>query len=199
MSPKSSLSLIQTKPSYPGSYSLLWTATSLNYARQKSCFIAVISYLSVSTVALGFPQALGTCCCLSTAMCTRHPRAGRGHLHQHPTQGLSQALDSCCTIRSGWAAARCHHCWFSHLFLSWKYISKKNQGGHSSHIHKQRCVHWQEGNHDICSPSPSNQLTSTFKPCLSFPDHEHPTVFPACCEKQVSHLSLQLVVSRSLI
>lgn len=54
---------------------------------------------------------------------------------------------------------------------------KRSRGVIPSHIHKQPCVHWQEGNHNICSPSPSNQFTSTFKPCLSFPDHEYPTAF----------------------
>lgn len=148
----------------------------LYYARQEGSFIAIISHLAVSRVALGFAEALGTC--LSTALCTMHPRAGQGHLHQHPTQGLGWALDSCCTVRSGCAAACCHRCWFSHLFLSWKYISRKNEGGHPSHIHKQRCVHWQEGNQNICSPLPSQQPTYfCFKPCLSFPGHEYPAAF----------------------
>lgn len=137
----------------------------LTYSRQESSFIAIISYLAVSRVALGFPQALRTCCCLSTAMCTMHPCAGQGHLHQHPIQRLGRAMDSFCTVQSGCAAARCHHCWFAHL-LSWKCISKKNQGGHPSHIHKQAVF---TGKKEIKTSAlllpASNQLMSILEPC----------------------------------
>ena len=132
------------------------------------------------------------------------PRSGWGHPHQRPSRAPDQAPGSCCTARSGCAAACCHCCRFPHLFLSWKYILKKHQEGHPGHFHKQRRVRGDEGKRDVCSPSPSEQRPATNLPL--FTSHVYPSLatstqqlFPACCEKQVSHLSLQLVVSTNLI
>lgn len=120
----------------------------------------------------------------------------------HPGAGLGSRL----TLHHqfGCTAAHRQRCWFSHLFLSWKYIFKKNQEGRPSRFHKQCCVCWDEGKHDIHSPFPSKQRPATNLPLFS--SHVYPSLatstqqlFPACCEKQVSHLSLQLVVSTSLI
>lgn len=198
-----------------GSHSLLWAATSpyepyafptkKSWAREKSSFIAITSHLPVSRVASGFSQAPGTRRCLSPAACTGRPRAGWGHPHQHPTPGLDRAPGSCCAIPSGCTAACCHCCWSSYLFPSWKRIFKKNRGGcPPSHFHKRHRVRWDEGKRDVRSLSPNEQRPATNLPLFSsrvWPSLAMSTqqLFPACCEKQVSHLSLQLVVSTSLI
>lgn len=158
----------------------------LIYARQKSSFIAIISYLAVSKVALGFPQALRTCCCLSTAMWTMHQHAGQGHLHQHPTQGLDWALVwlCCCSLS---------------LLLVFSSLSKleiyfhKEPGG-SSQPHPQCCICWQEGYQNICSLSPSQQLTYfCFQAMfvLSWPRVPHSFFLPAVRSRFLTcHFSL---------
>lgn len=71
------------------------------------------------------------------------PYTGRGHPHQPPTL-LDQAQGSCCTVQPRCTAARWNCCWFSHLFLNWKYIFKGRRGDHPSHFHKRRWIRWDE-------------------------------------------------------
>lgn len=160
------LPLSPKPPLSQGSYSLLWTATNLNPHKAGKFFYC---YYCLSGCLQGGPGVSTNPGDMLLHACTCWPGTSAPTSHQ----GLGQPLDSCCTVWSGCAAARCHHCWFSHLFLSWKHISKKNQGGHPATSTNSAVF---TGKKEIKTSAlllpASNQVTFIFKPCLSSPGHE---------------------------
>lgn len=126
----------------------------------------------------GLSQALGTCHCLSTAHSM--PLWWQGTPTPTVYLGLDQAQSLCCTVQHRCTAACWNCCWFSHLFLNWKYIFKERLRDHPSHFHTGRHIHWDEGMCGVsCSQwaKASDWFTSVFKPCFSFLGPRYPRVF----------------------
>lgn len=194
LTPKSPLSLIQTKPSYPGSYSLLWTATSLNLRKAKKFFYC--HYFQSGCLQVGPRVCTSPGDMLlfehSPVHCTPTCWPGTSAPTSHPGAELGSGLMLHCPV---WLCC----CSLSSLLvfssLSKLEIYPQKEPGESSQPHPQTA---------LCSLArrKSQHLLSFSQPAtnlLLFSSHVSPSLatstqqlFPACCEKQVftCHFSL---------
>lgn len=172
---KSLLSLIQTKPSYPG---LLWTATSLNLHKAEKSFYCYYFLSGCLQSGPGVSTSPGDML-LFKHSCVHHAPMcwpGTSAPTSHTGTGLGSGLMLHCPV---WLCC----CLLSSLLVfsspsKLEMYLQKEPGGSSQPYPQTSCVHWQEEIKTSPLPLPASyQLTSIFKPCLSFPGHKCPTAF----------------------